>query len=194
MLLPREGAIFPPMKERPSYTSTPTTVVLIGFMCSGKSTVGKALAAALDLPYKDLDRVIEAEVGPLLPFFQRHGEEAFRQLERQQLELLLDGPPIVLATGGGTPCEGDAMDLLLKRSTVVWLDVSLPALLPRIIRAGGDRPLLFGLRGEALEERVQELLAQRTPIYARATHRVPADDAVPEVVARIQALLNGQER
>lgn len=182
------------MKEPASSTNARATLVLIGFMCSGKSTVGKALAAALGLPYNDLDRVIEAEVGPLLPFFQRHGEEAFRQIERQQLELLLAGPPIVLATGGGTPCECDAMDLLLQRSTVLWLDVSLPSLMPRIIRAGGDRPLLFGLCGDALEVRVQELLAQRTPVYARATYRVPADEAVPAVVARILALLNGQER
>lgn len=182
------------MKARSTSTGPRTTVALVGFMCSGKSTVGRALAAALDLPFKDLDRVIEAEVGPLLPFFEQHGEAAFRRLERQHLEQLLEGPPIVLATGGGTPCEGDAMDLLVQRSIVVWLDVSLPALMPRIIRAGGDRPLLFGLRGEALERRVQALLGERIPVYARATHSVQADDPVPVVVTRITALIGDQER
>ncbi|MEZ4755943.1 MAG: shikimate kinase [Flavobacteriales bacterium] len=171
-----------------------STVVLIGFMCSGKSTVGKALADALHMPFRDLDRMVEAEVGPLLPFFRQHGEEAFRRHERQQLERLLDGPPIVLATGGGTPCEGDAMELLLRRSTVVWLDVSLPTLMPRILRAGGDRPLLFGLRGEALTDRVMELLVKRTPVYGRATLRVEADGPVDTVVERIIALLGTQER
>ncbi len=186
------------MKDRPPGSATTealhSTVVLVGFMCSGKSTVGKALAAALHVPFKDLDRVIEEEVGPLLPFFQEHGEEAFRQHERRQLEHLLEGPPIVLATGGGTPCEGDNMDLLLQRSLVFWLDVSLPVLMPRIIRSGGDRPLLFGLRGEALEARVKGLLAQRTPVYARASQRIDADAAVADVVARITALIGAQER
>lgn len=163
-------------------------------MCSGKSTVGKALAHGLALPFVDIDRVVEAEVGPLLPFFRDQGEEAFRRIEREHLERLLEGPRCVLATGGGTPCEGDAMDLLLQRSTVIWLDVQMPVLMARIRRSGGDRPLLSGLQGVALEERVGELLALRTPVYSRAMHRVAADGPAEEVVARIAAQLPGQER
>jgi shikimate kinase len=170
------------------------TVALVGFMCSGKSTVGKALATALHLPFLDLDRVIEAEVGPLLPFFRKAGEEAFRRIERQHLERLLEGPRCVLATGGGTPCEGDAMDLMLGRSTTMWLDVSLPVLMPRLVRAGGDRPLLSGLQGVALEARVGELLALRIPVYSRAMHRIAADGPVEDVVGRIVALLPDQDR
>lgn len=72
---------------------TPTTtsgwdhkhIVLIGFMCSGKSTVGKALATLLSVPFSDIDRIVEQRVGPLVPFFNEHGEEAFRSLERQVL-------------------------------------------------------------------------------------------------------------
>ncbi len=163
-------------------------------MCSGKTTVGKALADALPLPFLDLDRVIEAEVGPLLPFFRNAGEEAFRRIERERLEALLEGRRCVLSTGGGTPCEGNTMDLLLERSTVIWLDVQLPVLLSRIVRSGGDRPLFHGLHGAALEARVVELLELRKPVYSRAPHRIEADGPVQEVVTRIAALLKGQER
>ena len=74
----------------------PGPIFLIGFMCSGKSRVGKVLAPLLGLPFVDLDRVIEQRVGPVLPFFQREGEEAFRGVEHDVLEELLKGPPCVI--------------------------------------------------------------------------------------------------
>ena len=168
-------------------------ILLIGFMCTGKSTVGRMLARSLSRPFIDLDRQVEARVGPLVPFFQREGEEAFRRLEAEALAEALEGPVAVIATGGGTPCEGDNLARMQEAGTVIWLDVGLDALMSRIIRAGGDRPLLRGLQGDALRRRVEELLALRRPIYREAHLRVQADDPPEEVAASIAALL-GQSR
>ncbi len=166
---------------------------LIGFMCSGKSTVGKVLAQRMQLPFVDVDRMVEARVGPLLPYVQRHGEAAFREEETQVLDTLLVGPAAVIATGGGTPCQGQNMERMLAAGTVVWLDLPMGMLLPRIERSGGDRPLLFGLKGEALRHRVQQLLDERTDIYARAHIIVQAGVPPTEVAERIVSVL-GQDR
>lgn len=157
-------------------------IVLIGFMCSGKSTVGRFLAPLLGLPFVDLDRMVEKRVGPLVPFFATHGEAGFRQAEVEALTEVLQGPPVVLATGGGTPCEGDNLQRMKDAGRVVWLDVPMPALMQRIERSGGDRPLLFGLKGEALKARVQELFEPREAIYASADIIVQAA-APPATVA-----------
>lgn len=170
------------------------SIFLIGMMCSGKSTVGRSLAALLGMPFIDLDRVAEDRVGPLLPFIQREGEEAFRQLESEVLAQVAKSEPAVVATGGGTPTVTENLRLMLGSGVVVWLDVSLEALMPRIIRAGGDRPLLFGLKGDALHERVRELLQARRPAYASAQLRVTGDGPPTEVAESIRAALAGQLR
>lgn len=169
-------------------------VMLIGFMCSGKSTVGRALAPLLGLSFIDLDRVIEARVGPLLPFVQREGEEAFRMVEADVLREVLAASPAVIASGGGTPTVASNLDLMMTAGTVVWLDVPMHALMPRIERAGGDRPLLFGLKGDALRERVQSLLNERIGIYAKAHVRILSDANPTEIAARIAEQLRGQLR
>lgn len=166
-------------------------IALVGFMCSGKSTVGRALALRMGLPFHDLDRLVEAEVGPLKPFFDREGEEAFRQREKEALRKVLAGAPAIIGTGGGTLLDATNREALRAAAITVWLDVPLPDLMPRIQRAGGDRPLLFGLKGEALRQRVEHLLAQRKPLYAQADHMVPAGGAVAEVVELIVRSLGG---
>lgn len=169
-------------------------IFLIGFMCSGKSTVGRALAALLDLPFTDLDRVAEQRVGPLLPFVQREGEEAFRRVEAEVLAELIESGAGVIACGGGTPMQGDNMDRLLAAGAVVWIDVPLEALMPRIERTGGDRPLLFGLRGPALQHRVEALLQERLPVYRRAHLAVDGGGLPPAVAACIAEALRAQLR
>lgn len=164
-------------------------IFLIGFMCSGKSRIGRELAPLLHLPFHDLDRVIEQRVGPITPFFQQRGEAAFRRTESEVLEELVQGPDAVIATGGGTPCEGDNLELMQRTGTVVWLDVPLADLMPRIERSGGDRPLLFGLKGDALRDRVEQLLEPRLPVYRKADITVQANVAPPLVADRIRAAL-----
>ena len=168
-------------------------IFLIGFMCSGKSRIGRELAPLSGLPFHDLDRVVEQRVGPIMPFFQREGEAAFRAIEAEVLEELLSGPDAVIATGGGTPCEGDNLSLMQATGTVVWLDVPLPELVRRIERSGGDRPLLFGLKGEALRDRVEELLAPRLPVYRKADITVQANVAPAMSAERIRTALGERQ-
>ncbi|MFN3876116.1 MAG: shikimate kinase, partial [Flavobacteriales bacterium] len=169
-------------------------VVLIGMMCSGKSTVGRALAPLLGLPFIDLDREIEGRTGALLPFVQREGEAAFRAVEAEVLAEVLAREASVIAAGGGTPAVPGNLELLQRSATLAWLDVPLEALMPRIELAGGDRPLLHGLKGEALRARVKALLDERRAAYGSATIRVDAD-APPAIVAqRLAAALRDQLR
>ncbi|HRD52447.1 MAG TPA: shikimate kinase [Flavobacteriales bacterium] len=169
-------------------------LLLIGFMCSGKSTVGRLVAQRLGMPFIDLDRVIEARVGPLLPFVQREGEEAFRKIESEVLRELLSGEAAVIATGGGTPTVAGNLDQMLRAGTIIWLDVPLDALMPRIERAGGDRPLLFGLKGDALRARVVDLLESRMSAYIQAQVHVDGAGTPDEVAARIEAEVSAQRR
>lgn len=164
-------------------------IFLVGFMGAGKSRVGRELAIRLRMPFIDLDRAVEERVGPLVPFFQHEGEEAFRKVEAEVLMEVVRGPRAVVATGGGTPCVEGHMQRMGAAGMTVWLDVPEAELLRRIERAGGDRPLLLGLKGEALRARVQELLAIREPTYVQADFIVPAGDAPEAVAARINAVV-----
>jgi shikimate kinase len=167
---------------------------LIGFMCSGKTRVGRELAHVLGRRHLDLDRVIEARTGPLVPFFQQHGEEAFRILEAEVLQDLLKEQDAVISTGGGTPCMGNNLEVMKSAGTVVWLDVPFDELMRRIERAGGDRPLLFGLHGEALRARVEELMADREEAYRQAHLIVQAGAAPDHVALQLKRVLDLQAR
>lgn len=170
------------------------SIFLIGMMCSGKSTVGRALAPLLSLPFIDLDRMVEAEVGPLLPFVKQEGEEAFRRLETQALLRAVAGADAVIATGGGTPCFGGNLRVMRERGTIVLLDPPFDALMKRIRRAGGDRPLLHGLSGDALDLRVKELLAERRECYAGAHFVVGTDEPAAIIATQIAAALRDHAR
>jgi shikimate kinase len=169
-------------------------VFLTGFMCSGKSRVGHELAKLLGRRHADTDRIIEQQVGPLVPFFAGHGEAAFRELEERTLEQLITEKDVVVSTGGGMPAAGDNMRRMLGAGTVIWLDVPLEELMPRIERAGLDRPLLMGLKGEELMRRVETLLREREPHYAASHIIVQAVEAPVVVAARIRDVLALQDR
>lgn len=169
-------------------------IFLVGPMCSGKTTVGRALAARIGVPHLDTDRLIEARIGPITPWVLQHGEEAFRVEERAVLLDLMAGPEAVVSCGGGTPVAFDNMDHLLGAGTVVHLDVPLPALVDRCQRKGTDRPLLFGLGKEALAERVEGLWHARRPVYQRAHFTVDAGGTPDAIVRTIMATVRDQER
>lgn len=169
-------------------------VFLTGFMCSGKTRVGRELAALLGWPHADTDRLVEARVGPLVPFFRDHGEGAFREEERAALHALLNAGDTVVSVGGGTPQAYDNLVVMRAAGPVVFLDVPLGTLMPRIERAGLDRPLLLGLKGQALRERVALLLAERMPVYTQADVVVRGDGEPAEVARRIIAALGLQAR
>jgi len=163
-------------------------VFIIGFMCSGKSAVGRELAKLTGRRFTDIDRAIEQRIGPLLPWIQKNGEAAFRVEEALVLAELLQEEDVLVACGGGTPMAADNMDRMLAAGHVVFLEVDKPLLIERAKRVGGDRPLLFGLKDAALEARISELLAVREPVYRRAHWHVSAMGTPREAALKIAEL------
>lgn len=148
------------------------SIVLVGMMGAGKSTVGRRLAARLKRPFADADDAIEAAAGmSVAEIFQRFGEAHFRDGERRVIARLLSGPPIVLATGGGAFAQDTTRADILERAVAVWIDVPLPVLVDRVSRRD-HRPLLHGKDARAV---IEDLLARRGPAYAEAQLRIVSD-------------------
>ncbi|MEO8068655.1 MAG: shikimate kinase [Flavobacteriales bacterium] len=169
-------------------------IFLVGFMCSGKTHVGRELAQLSGLRHIDLDRRIEEQVGPLQVYFARQGEGAFRDLEREVLLDLLSVHDVVISSGGGTPMSFDNMERMRSAGVVVYIEVPIAELMPRIVRSGGDRPLLSGLKGAELEQRVATLLSERMPTYSRAHITVDGSGPAPEVALRVAIAINAQAK
>lgn len=156
------------------------TVALVGMMGVGKSTVGKKLAESLSATFVDSDDEIVRAAGLSVPeIFERHGEQEFRRGERRVIERLLNGPPIVLATGGGAYMDPDTRALLKEKATTIWLRADLDLIWKRVNRRD-TRPLL---KRENPKQVLAELQEVRAPIYAEADFAIdsgdgPASDAV----------------
>jgi len=168
--------------------SRPTVVFLVGFMGSGKTSVGRALATQLRLAFIDLDDRIARHAGKSVPeIFAEDGEDVFRVHERAALLALEPelSAGVVIATGGGACQDAAARTWMQARGTMVWLDVPLETIERRVPR-DGSRPL-FGDR-LALDALYQE----RRSGYATAGLRVDADALAPEDVARLIARKLGE--
>ena len=155
-------------------------VVLVGFMGSGKSSVGRELARRFRAPFVDVDERIELAAGcPIRDLFAREGEPAFRKREKAALRDVLSVKGCVIATGGGAFADEENRALLRAYAPVVYLESAVETLLDRL---DGDleRPLL---RGGDLEERVRELLSCRVPGYRTADVTVRTDGRTVEEVA-----------
>ena len=145
-------------------------IALVGLMGVGKTTVGRRLAKRLDVSFYDSDEEIESASGRTVAgYFRDHGEAAFRDGERRVIERLLDGTPIVLATGGGAFIPEDTRDILLKNSLTVWLKGDFDTIMERVSRKN-TRPLL---QVDDPKARMRELMDERYPIYAKADITVP---------------------
>jgi len=154
------------------------TITLVGLMGVGKSSVGRRLANALDLPFKDADVEIEAAAGRSIPdIFAEMGEPAFREGERRVITRLLESPPHVLATGGGAFMNDETRKLIKERSISVWLKADLDVLVRRVGRKD-SRPLLSGK--DPLEV-LTELAEKRYPVYAEADVTVETGDTAHHV-------------
>ena len=163
-------------------------VALVGAMGAGKSEVGRRVAQRLGRPFVDIDELLETSAGlSIAELFARDGEAGFRELERDALRAALDGPPAVVATGGGSVLDARSRRRLRERALVVWLRVTSDAAAARI---GPDprRPLLVGGTREALTR----LITEREPLYRQVSHEVVDTDGaeVDEVVDDVVALLN----
>ena len=154
------------------------TIALVGLMGVGKSSVGRRLANVIGLPFSDADTEVEAAAGrSVSEIFRALGEEAFRDGERRVISRLLEGPPHVLATGGGAFMNPDTRALIKQRAISIWLKADL-AVLARRINRKDSRPLLAG------KDPLEVLRAQaeaRYPIYAEADVTVEADDSAHHV-------------
>lgn len=159
------------------------SVVLVGMMGAGKSSVGKRLARRLGLPFADADTEIEAAAGMSIPeIFAHHGEPAFRDGERRVIARLLEGGPLVLATGGGAFMNAETRARIAEHGLSVWLKADLDVLLRRV-RRRDDRPLLK----TDPEATLRRLIVERYPVYAEAavtvhSREVPHDTMVDEVI------------
>jgi shikimate kinase len=155
------------------------SLVLVGMMGAGKSSVGRKLAARLVLPFADADTEIEAAAGMTIPeIFEIRGEPEFRSGEARVIARLLDGGPQVLATGGGAYMNAETRKLIKDKGVSIWLRAGFDVLMRRI-RRRTDRPLLHTADPDATLKR---LIDERYPVYALAELAIESRDVSHEVI------------
>ena len=164
-------------------------LLLVGHMGSGKSSIGRRLAASLGLPFRDSDEEIEAAAQmPVREIFARFGEPHFRDGERRVVARLIGEGPSVIATGGGAFMDEGTRALALERAIVVWLDADIDTLVARVSRRS-TRPLLAGRDPRTV---LEDLARTRNPAYAEAHLRIPCRNGPHEVTVRaIRQALEG---
>jgi shikimate kinase len=171
------GAVQKPAENGPESTIVRAlgsrSIVLVGMMGAGKSSIGRRLAGRLGIPFIDADTEIESAAGMTIPeIFDRHGEPYFRAGEKRVIARLLDNGPQVLATGGGAVMDQNTRDLIHIKGISVWLRADLDLLLKRTKRRN-DRPLA---------EKIKDLLPQREPVYSMSDIVVQSRDEPHETI------------
>jgi shikimate kinase len=169
------------------------SVVLIGMMGAGKSTIGRRLSARLRLPFLDADVEIEAAAGMSIPdIFETHGEAHFRDGEARVIARLLDSGPAVIATGGGAFMREETRNRIRDKAVSIWLKAEAEIIMRRV-RRRADRPLLQTPDPAATVDR---LLGEREPVYQNAditiwSRDVPHEKIVEECIEALHAKLCG---
>ena len=185
---PRRGPYGAPFKKR--------SIILVGMMGSGKSSIGRRLAAALDLPFVDADAEIEQAAGMTIEdMFAEHGEPYLREGEERVIRRIRQCGPQVLSTGGGAVASPRTRAVIARSGISLWLDAPVALLLQRVLRRD-NRPLLKTDDPKAVLER---LLAQRRAFYAEADLKIESRDApheavVDEILALCPRILPGRNR
>jgi shikimate kinase len=168
------------------------SIVLVGMMGVGKSSIGRRLAARLSVPFVDADAEIEKAAGMSIPdIFARHGEADFRSGEARVIARLLEGGPQVLASGGGAFMNADTRDAIKIKGVSIWLAATFDILSRRINKRKNDRPML---QTADPAQTLRDLLAARDPIYALAdltvrSREVPHEAVVSEIVDALAGFL-----
>jgi shikimate kinase len=163
-------------------------IILCGFMATGKSSVGKRLAALVSYDFLDLDAAIEADAGVSIPeIFSSHGEPAFRTLESRMVDRVAGMTGFVIAAGGGTIVNPQNLEKLKRSGVVITLTADIPTIVRRI-GSGDDRPMLR--EGDRLE-RIRMLMEQRADAYAKAdiildTSSLSIDEVAHRIVMHLQ--------
>ena len=151
-------------------------IILIGFMGCGKTTLGKLLSNALNVPFLDTDVLIESQTNKTIKeLFNAFGEEHFRQLETDLLSEIKKKQQFVMATGGGLPCFGTNMNTLNELGATVYLKTSVNELCQRLTIASSKRPLLGSSRSEDLKATINSLIKTRETVYYQCHHVLKTD-------------------
>lgn len=170
-------------------------IFLLGYMGAGKTTLGKAFARALNIPFIDLDWYIEERYHKTVSeLFAEKGEEAFRELEKKMLHEVGQFEDVVISTGGGTPCFFDNMEYMNQHGITVFLDVHPDTLSKRLCVATQSRPILQGKTDRELYDFIVEKLAERMAHYSKAQYVFNANELesrwqIEESIQRLKKLL-----
>tara|TARA_B100000530_G_C15934865_1_gene478597 strand:- start:2039 stop:2635 length:597 start_codon:yes stop_codon:yes gene_type:complete len=171
-------------------------IVLVGLMGAGKTSIGRRLATRLGLPFSDADDEIEKAAGSSIEdIFERLGEERFREGERRVIARLLDGPPIVLATGGGAFMDPDTRKVIAENGISIWLKSNIDTLVKRTSKRK-NRPLL---KNKNHREVLKHLIEVRYPIYQLAdiiidSLDVSAEETLHQVVKSLDAHRSAEQK
>ncbi len=171
-------------------------IFLTGYMGAGKTTLGKAFARELDVPFVDLDWYIEERFHKSISeLFTLRGEASFRELERSMLHEVADFDDVIVSTGGGTPCFYDNMDYMNQKGKTVFLNVHPDILFQRLHVARQQRPILQNKTDEELRNFIKDALNKRLSFYNQAHFRFDAGQLesrqeITESVRKLRELLS----
>lgn len=164
-------------------------IFLVGYMGSGKTTIGRGLARQLGMRFIDMDTEVEQRTGmSVSEFFAARGEEAFRGEEREVLRGLTAERDVVVATGGGVPCFFDNMEVMNAAGLTIYLKMGPEKLASRLEYGKAKRPLLRDKTQEQLRDFIAENLVGREPFYTRAKIVMDCDGVSDDYIARHVAL------
>ncbi len=171
-------------------------IILIGYMGSGKTTVGKALSKETGMMFYDLDWYIESRMRKTVSqIFAERGEEGFRKIEYNMLHEVAEFEDVIISCGGGTPCFFDNIDYLNQQGDVVYLKATPEVLYDHLLMAKVERPLLKGKSQEELIAYITEHMKERAPYYEKARYTLDVSvldniEKIKDSVARLCETLN----
>ena len=171
-------------------------IILIGYMGAGKTTVGKALAKELGVPFYDLDWYIESRMRKTVAqIIAEKGEEGFRKIEHNMLHEIAEFEDVIVSCGGGTPCFFDNIDYMNQQGPVIYLKADPEVLCKHLSMSKNDRPLLRGKSPEELITFIREQLEKREPFYTKARYTLDVSlldnyEKIKISVNKIRQLLN----
>ncbi len=166
-------------------------IFLVGFMGSGKSTVGRNIARALNWKFIDLDNFIEDKEGSTITdIFNKDGENEFRVIEKKALDDVIEYENVVVATGGGAPCYFNNMQLMKDAGLTIYLKLSSLNLFERLVNARKSRPLIATKSDSELLDYIEAKLTERDPFYKQASVIADASATGVEPYLKIIKLAN----
>ena len=174
-------------------------IILIGYMGSGKTTIGKALSKETGLPFYDLDWYIESRMRKTVKqIFDSAGEEGFRKIERYMLHEVAEFENVIISCGGGTPCFYDNMEYINNQGETVYLKATPEVLYGHLKMGKTVRPLLLNKTADEVKAFITEQLSQREPYYLKAQHIIDVNlldtyDKIKLTVEAIENAVNGKQ-